>query len=127
MSKSYESLHDFLTKNHCKLKTPLGVCWIGHLQEYARTTAQSTSAPPPNLTLVEQSTPPRITPTILTQEQPAKVEVEKQLCIVCMDAEIDTVFLECGHMSCCRECSSKLRKCPICREPIARVVPVFRA
>lgn len=48
-------------------------------------------------------------------------------CIVCMDAPIETVFLECGHLACCQGCSTKLKLCPICRNQIARVVPIYRA
>jgi len=49
------------------------------------------------------------------------------LCIVCMDAPFETVFLECGHLACCSTCSEKLKLCPICRNTITRVVPIFRA
>jgi hypothetical protein len=49
------------------------------------------------------------------------------LCIVCMDAPFETVFLECGHLACCLSCSGKLKLCPICRNQIVRVIPVFRA
>jgi hypothetical protein len=48
-------------------------------------------------------------------------------CIVCMDAPFETVFLECGHLACCAACSEKLKLCPICRNPIVRIVPIFRA
>lgn len=53
--------------------------------------------------------------------------VEGNQCIVCMDNPLETVFLECGHLACCMRCSDKLKLCPICRNPIARVVPIFRA
>jgi Zinc finger, C3HC4 type (RING finger) len=49
------------------------------------------------------------------------------VCVVCMDAPFQTVFLECGHLACCVACSDKLKLCPICRNPIARVVPIFPA
>lgn len=48
-------------------------------------------------------------------------------CVVCMDAPFETVFLECGHLACCTNCSQKLKLCPICRNAISRVVPIFRA
>jgi len=47
-------------------------------------------------------------------------------CVVCMDAPLETVFLECGHLACCASCSEKLKLCPICRNLISRVVPIFR-
>eukprot|EP01116_Phalansterium_solitarium_P007055 TRINITY_DN1952_c0_g2_i1.p1 TRINITY_DN1952_c0_g2~~TRINITY_DN1952_c0_g2_i1.p1 ORF type:complete len:424 (-),score=125.44 TRINITY_DN1952_c0_g2_i1:206-1477(-) len=63
-------------------------------------------------------------------EEPAvqqKPEAEGNTCIVCMDAPFETVFLECGHLACCARCSDKLKLCPICRNPIVRVVNIFRA
>lgn len=50
---------------------------------------------------------------------------EKELCVICLDEKIGTVFLECGHMACCVGCSTKLVTCPICRRPITRVINVF--
>jgi len=55
------------------------------------------------------------------------VSSEGSTCVVCMDAPFETVFLECGHLACCSNCSTKLKLCPICRNPIVRCVPVFRA
>jgi hypothetical protein len=57
----------------------------------------------------------------------AKSEGDPDLCSVCMDRKIQTVFLECGHLACCKECSKRLRDCPICRRPISRVVLIYRA
>ena len=39
-------------------------------------------------------------------------------CVCCMDKERDTIFLPCGHLSCCGTCATKLPKgkCPICRK-----------
>ncbi|GAM23841.1 hypothetical protein SAMD00019534_070160 [Acytostelium subglobosum LB1] len=51
---------------------------------------------------------------------------DKDLCVVCMDKHINTVFLECGHLSCCSRCSEKLKNCPLCRKSITRVVTIFR-
>eukprot|EP01119_Soliformovum_irregulare_P025028 TRINITY_DN913_c0_g1_i1.p1 TRINITY_DN913_c0_g1~~TRINITY_DN913_c0_g1_i1.p1 ORF type:complete len:432 (-),score=54.60 TRINITY_DN913_c0_g1_i1:108-1307(-) len=48
-------------------------------------------------------------------------------CVVCMDAPTETVFLECGHLACCSGCSGKLKLCPMCRNPIVRVVHIYRA
>jgi len=58
-----------------------------------------------------------------TKEGPS----ELNQCVVCMDAPFETVFLECGHLACCASCSEKLKLCPICRNTITRVVPIFRA
>jgi hypothetical protein len=51
---------------------------------------------------------------------------DKNVCVICLDTQIGTVFLECGHMACCVGCSTKVVNCPICRRPIARVINVFQ-
>ncbi|XP_035784380.1 uncharacterized protein LOC118462640 [Anopheles albimanus] len=49
------------------------------------------------------------------------------LCKICMDAPIECVMLECGHMATCTACGKVLSECPICRQYIVRVVRFFRA
>ena len=36
-------------------------------------------------------------------------------CKICMDAEVNVVFLPCGHLVCCSSCAPALKNCPICR------------
>ncbi|XP_077866101.1 E3 ubiquitin-protein ligase LRSAM1-like [Saccoglossus kowalevskii] len=36
-------------------------------------------------------------------------------CVVCMDKMSDMVFLPCGHVCCCYQCSSTISECPMCR------------
>lgn len=50
---------------------------------------------------------------------------EQRTCKVCMDAEVNTVFLPCGHLVCCATCSPHLRNCPICRTFIRGTVKTF--
>jgi hypothetical protein len=52
---------------------------------------------------------------------------DTNLCKVCMDAVIDCILLECGHMVTCTGCGKQLSECPICRRYVTRVVHVFRA
>jgi len=47
-------------------------------------------------------------------------------CSVCMDKPIDTAILECGHVCVCHSCGEALTTCPICRQPIARIVKIFK-
>lgn len=54
------------------------------------------------------------------------VDFEDQ-CKICMDAGIDCVLLECGHMVTCTKCSKQITDCPICRQHISRIVHVFKA
>ncbi|CAH8631425.1 unnamed protein product [Schistosoma bovis] len=47
-------------------------------------------------------------------------------CGVCMEAPVNCVFLECGHLFSCVDCGRKLTECPLCRQSIVRVVRTFR-
>ena len=47
---------------------------------------------------------------------------EARTCKVCLDKEVDTVFLPCGHLVCCRTCAPELRTCPVCRTLIRGTV-----
>ena len=40
---------------------------------------------------------------------------DEKLCIICFNNERKSVFLPCGHLTCCSECTEKISKCPICR------------
>ena len=53
--------------------------------------------------------------------------VEAKTCKVCMENDVDTVFLPCGHLVSCNQCSPKLRKCPVCRTYIRGTVRTFLA
>ena len=50
-------------------------------------------------------------------------------CKVCLDNNIDSVFLPCGHMMTCIQCGSKLVNCPICPNMprLAMVNKIYRA
>jgi len=52
---------------------------------------------------------------------------DQNQCVICFDAMITTVFLECGHVACCKKCASLLNQCPICRRYISRVVDIYMA
>ncbi|XP_027356724.1 E3 ubiquitin-protein ligase RGLG3-like [Abrus precatorius] len=46
-----------------------------------------------------------------------------KVCSICLTNEKDLAF-GCGHMT-CRDCGSKLSKCPICREQIRNYIKLF--
>lgn len=52
-------------------------------------------------------------------------------CAICLDAPRTHVFVPCGHMCACQECSSKVihkqRKCPICKQNSTQAIQVFIA
>uniref|UniRef100_A0A8D0H753 Ring finger protein 34 n=1 Tax=Sphenodon punctatus TaxID=8508 RepID=A0A8D0H753_SPHPU len=54
-------------------------------------------------------------------------EEEDNLCRICMDAVIDCVLLECGHMVTCTKCGKRMSECPICRQYVVRAVHVFKS
>lgn len=53
--------------------------------------------------------------------------VDENLCRICMDAVIDCVLLECGHMVTCTKCGKRMNECPICRQYVIRAVHVFKS
>lgn len=51
-------------------------------------------------------------------------------CSICLSAQRTCAFLECGHVCTCEPCYQALpppKKCPICRAPIHRVVPLYNS
>lgn len=52
---------------------------------------------------------------------------DEDLCKICMDAAIDCVLLECGHMVTCTNCGKRLSECPICRQFVVRAVHTFKS
>ncbi|XP_041756796.1 E3 ubiquitin-protein ligase RNF34 isoform X4 [Coregonus clupeaformis] len=53
--------------------------------------------------------------------------LDDSLCRICMDAAIDCVLLECGHMVTCTKCGKRMSECPICRQYVVRAVHVFKS
>ena len=40
-------------------------------------------------------------------------------CCICLDEiVIGYIFYRCGHYCCCKDCSTKLSTCPLCRQNI---------
>ncbi|CAF3334992.1 unnamed protein product [Rotaria socialis] len=48
-------------------------------------------------------------------------------CKVCLDAEANCAFIECGHIVSCLNCAKLLTRCPICRETIKRTLRVYKS
>jgi len=53
---------------------------------------------------------------------------DAEMCKVCMAEQVNCVLVPCGHYVICRTCVKSLSKltCPICRENIMKVQPVYR-
>eukprot|EP00929_Paragymnodinium_shiwhaense_P070634 TRINITY_DN35778_c0_g1_i1.p1 TRINITY_DN35778_c0_g1~~TRINITY_DN35778_c0_g1_i1.p1 ORF type:complete len:383 (+),score=63.10 TRINITY_DN35778_c0_g1_i1:101-1249(+) len=46
-------------------------------------------------------------------------------CVVCLDRVASTVLLRCRHLVCCEKCASKVRDCPVCRQPVQSRLTIF--
>lgn len=57
-------------------------------------------------------------------EKLRKLQREKQ-CKVCMDRDTCIVFIPCGHLVTCKECSESLSKCPICCGAITQKIKTY--
>ncbi|KAL1527735.1 hypothetical protein AB1Y20_009120 [Prymnesium parvum] len=70
-------------------------------------------------------------PTTIGQSQPTTTPPRLGACVVCCEAEVNTVFYKCGHLCACARCAHNLRSrratCPICRAPVRDVIQVFLA
>ncbi|EAL48873.2 zinc finger domain containing protein [Entamoeba histolytica HM-1:IMSS-B] len=75
----------------------------------------------------EENTIPLKTVIIPTPSPTDTEEDMNKICKVCLDNEKNTVFIPCGHICCCYECSKKLSKCPICRAQITTIVKTYDA
>lgn len=70
------------------------------------------------------------TPTSTSKDEQPKTKKkidESDMCKICMEALIDCVLLDCGHMVSCIKCGKRLAECPMCRQNIVRVIRVFKS
>ncbi|KAL8624694.1 hypothetical protein ACOMHN_038240 [Nucella lapillus] len=53
---------------------------------------------------------------------------EEDNCVVCLDNPREVVTLNCGHIAMCSDCAQVLPdpKCPVCRDPVERFLPIYR-
>ncbi len=52
---------------------------------------------------------------------------DSQLCKICMDEEMQVLFMPCNHFVTCEECAKVVKQCPICREDILNTIRVFKS
>ncbi|XP_045081101.1 E3 ubiquitin-protein ligase RNF34-like isoform X2 [Coregonus clupeaformis] len=71
--------------------------------------------------------PPPICNGAVGDRVKAQLASDDHLCRICMDAVIDCVLLECGHMVTCTKCGMRMSECPICRQYVVRAVHVFKS
>ncbi|XP_059202015.1 E3 ubiquitin-protein ligase XIAP [Centropristis striata] len=59
-------------------------------------------------------------------EKLRKLQMERT-CKICMDRDICMVFIPCGHLVSCKQCSESLIKCPICCGAITQKIKTYIA
>ncbi|KAJ8286509.1 hypothetical protein GJAV_G00039990 [Gymnothorax javanicus] len=92
--------------------------------EYNRKSLENISN---NQTAVVAYPPPICNGGLDESVKPQLTNQDESLCRICMDAVIDCVLLECGHMVTCTRCGKRMNECPICRQYVVRAVHVFRS
>uniref|UniRef100_A0A8C3WU80 Leucine rich repeat and sterile alpha motif containing 1 n=1 Tax=Catagonus wagneri TaxID=51154 RepID=A0A8C3WU80_9CETA len=71
-------------------------------------------------------TAPEEPPESVEPSAPAEeLEAQASECVVCMELEAQVIFLNCGHVCCCRQCSQRLHTCPLCRQPIVQGLYIY--
>ena len=50
---------------------------------------------------------------------------EDRICKICWSNQVGVVFLPCGHLISCVNCSPKLKDCPFCRQFIKGKIKTF--
>ena len=69
-----------------------------------------------------RSSSPESVSNLKTQVEALK---DKQRCKVCYEQDIDCVLLGCRHAVLCQGCADALTVCPVCRQSITSVLPIF--
>lgn len=63
----------------------------------------------------------------MSAAESSKELTSEDVCKVCLDAEANCAFIECGHIVSCLNCAKLLTRCPICRETIKRTLRVYKS
>lgn len=69
----------------------------------------------------------RLRRQVLELQRRLEGELERHLCKVCFEREINTIILDCNHRAVCQRCLEQLQSCPCCRAPITKVVQTYDA
>mmetsp|Transcript_117160 Transcript_117160/g.373174 ORF Transcript_117160/g.373174 Transcript_117160/m.373174 type:complete len:792 (+) Transcript_117160:52-2427(+) len=64
---------------------------------------------------------------VLELQKRLEGELERHLCKICFEREINTVILDCNHRAVCARCLEQLQSCPCCRAPITKTVQTYNA
>lgn len=118
-SLTVKQLKEILMLNRVDFK---GCCEKQELKERVERLWQDHAAAPRELRALKLELSIYMTFVLASEKLPTD-----DLCKICMDAPIECVFLECGHMATCTACGKVLSECPICRSYIVRVVRIFKS
>lgn len=67
----------------------------------------------------------------LDKPNPNSNNIDKE-CKICMDQDINAIFLPCGHVYSCISCAEQIftsntSNCPVCREPLSETKRIYQA
>ncbi len=68
-----------------------------------------------------------ISSNVLDESSSSQPKSSEDACKVCLDAEANCAFIECGHIVSCLNCAKLLTRCPICRAIIKRTLRVYKS
>lgn len=63
--------------------------------------------------------------TTTTEQSRNEERNQTTMCKICLDRDIQVVFIPCGHLAACNDCFNRLNGCPICKRTITRTYPVY--
>merc|ERR1712190_663381 len=52
-------------------------------------------------------------------------ELERHLCKICYEREINTVIRDCSHRAACSRCLDQVATCPLCRAQITKLIQTY--
>lgn len=61
----------------------------------------------------------------IISEEDSKNDIIVNKCCICYENNANLLFLPCSHYCCCKNCSSSLTSCPICRTNILNKRSIF--
>lgn len=64
---------------------------------------------------------------VLELQKRLEIELERHLCKICYEREINTVILDCNHRAVCARCLDQVATCPLCRAQITKIIQTYNA
>eukprot|EP00929_Paragymnodinium_shiwhaense_P013396 TRINITY_DN121257_c0_g1_i1.p1 TRINITY_DN121257_c0_g1~~TRINITY_DN121257_c0_g1_i1.p1 ORF type:complete len:780 (+),score=173.99 TRINITY_DN121257_c0_g1_i1:233-2572(+) len=64
---------------------------------------------------------------VLELQKRLETELERHLCKICYEREINTVILDCNHRAGCARCLDQVATCPLCRAQITKIIQTYSA